>query len=101
MAGPFSPRFNIAFQGGGQTATSQGNQLIWSGPAHLMSVTINTPPTYNKFSVHDAGDIGRASPLNCVYPQNFGSSDGITMKYGIALLTIDGTGAFTVNYTPG
>jgi hypothetical protein len=58
-----------------------------------------TPPTYGKFSLHDAADVGQASALNVIYPQNFASADGSTVKNGIVVMTIDGSGSFTVSHS--
>jgi len=49
--------------------------------------------------VHDANDPGKASALNCVYPQNFALPDGITVKNGIVVMTVDGTGSFSVTHS--
>jgi hypothetical protein len=49
--------------------------------------------------VHDCNDPGRASALNCIYPQNFALPDGITVKNGIVVMTVDGTGSFSVTHS--
>lgn len=81
------------------STTVSGKQTARTTPGKLISVSVGTAPTYGKYSVHDCVDPALASALNCVYPQNFGSADGITMKNGIVVMTVDGSGSFTVMHS--
>ena len=81
------------------STTVSGQKVARATAGTLVNVTVATPPTYGKFSIHDCADVGQASALNCIYPQNFGSADGKTVKNGIVVMTVDGSGSFTVNHS--
>lgn len=76
-----------------------GRTAVRTAPGKLVSIAVTTPPPYGKFSVHDCSDPGQASALNAVYPQNFASPDGVTLKYGLVVHTQEPGGSFTVTHT--
>jgi hypothetical protein len=73
-----------------------GRSAVRTTPGKLVSIVVTTRPPYGKFSVHDCADPGQASAMNCVYPQNFASPDGITLKVGLVVHTQEPGGVFTV-----
>ncbi len=82
------------------STTVNGRSVVRTTAGTLNSVTVNTPPPYGKFSIHDCADPGQASAMNCIWPQSFGSADGRTVKYGIVVHTLEPGGNFTVNHSP-
>ena len=81
------------------TTTVSGKQVARTTAGKFISVSVGTAPTNGKYSIHDCADPGQASALNSIYPQNFASSDGVTVKNGIVVMTPDGTGSFTVTHS--
>jgi hypothetical protein len=81
------------------TTTVTGRQVARAAPGKFISVSVSTQPSGGKFSVHDCVDPGQASALNCIYPQNFALPDGITVKNGVCVMTVDGTGSFSVTHS--
>ena len=81
------------------TTTVKGKQAAATGATKFVSISVGTASTTGYFSVHDCADPGQASALNCVYPQNFSSPDGVAMKNGICVMTSDASGSYTVTHT--
>jgi hypothetical protein len=81
------------------TTTVTGKQAASATSGKFLGITVSTQPSAGKFSVHDCNDPGQASALNCIYPQNFALPDGITVKNGIVVMTVDGTGSFSVTHS--
>jgi len=73
-----------------------GKSTVRVGPGKFQGIAVTTPPPYGKFSVHDCVDPGQASALNVIYPQNFASPDGTTVRFGIVVHTPHPGGVFTV-----
>lgn len=78
------------------TTAVSGKQVARTTAGKFLGITVGTSPTYGKYSIHDCADVGQANAMNCIYPQNFGSTDGVTVKSGIVVMTVDGSGSFTV-----
>ena len=70
-----------------------------TGATKVLGVSVGTASTNGYYSIHDCADPGQASALNCVYPINYASADGVTMKNGICIMTSDGTGSYTVTHS--
>ena len=82
------------------TATNvSGRSAVRTTSGKFQGITVTTPPPYGKFSVHDCNDPGQASALNCIYPQNFASADGVTVTKGIVVHTQEPGGVFTVQHS--
>lgn len=78
------------------TTNVAGRTAVRTAPGKLLAVTVTTPPPYGKYSVHDCAGPDQATALNCVFPQNFASADGITLKHGLVVHTQEPGGVFTV-----
>lgn len=76
-----------------------GRSAVRTTPGKFQGITITTPPPYGKFSVHDCADPGQASALNAIYPQNFASADGTTLRFGLVIHTEQPGGVFTVQHS--
>ena len=81
------------------TTTVAGRQVARPNAGKFIGVSVSTQPSGGYYSVHDCNDPGKASALNCIYPQNFALPDGITVKSGIVVMTGDGTGSFSVTHS--
>jgi len=78
--------------------TVSGRQAARPNAGTFVSISVTTPPPYGKFSVHDCVDPGQVSALNCIFPQNFASADGVKVKNGIVVHTLEPGGTFVVNH---
>ena len=81
------------------STTVAGRQVARATAGKFLGVTVSTQPSGGYYSVHDCNGPGRASALNCIYPQNFALPDGITVKNGIVVMTVDGSGSFSVTHS--
>jgi hypothetical protein len=81
------------------STTVNGRQTARTTSGTFVSISVTAAPPYGKFSVHDCVDPGQVSALNCIFPQNFCSPDGKTVKNGIVVHTLEPGGTFVVNHT--
>lgn len=77
----------------------RGRSAVRSSPGKFLGIVVTTPPPYGKYSVHDCADPNQASALNVIWPQNFASVDGVTLKYGLVIHTEGPGGVFTVQHS--
>lgn len=86
------------------SATAASHTVVATGTHTLVSVSVVTPPSAGRLSVHDCVDPGQASLMNCVYPPtNLIASNGpLVVKNGLCVKSTNdsaaGSGSVTINY---